>query len=267
MSTTPSLTVALSGGGVAGLGHIPVLAALDELGVVPDAISGASMGAVIATCYASGMSAEAIEDHTLSITASPLSHTWKFFSSGWRDLMSATIPPEKVIDTIAPYNLPATLGEMAIPVTVVATDFNRREPVYFTTENTRKSLAASIAIPGVFSPFKWHNKLLIDGGVINNLPVDALPPSDYTLAVDVASEPPCTDASLTPGTFHNVTSSVRMMVSALSAEKLKARQNVILVQPDSRSLGPLELNKIEEAIRLSKPEKDKVKKRLEQLMK
>lgn len=264
MSNSPTLTVALSGGGVAGLGHIPVLAALDELGITPTAVAGTSMGAVIATSYAAGMTAAEIEEHVMAIAKSPLGYARRYISKDWQGLLTGTINPESVINTIAPALWPEMLSDLAIPATVVATDFHRREAVLFKKENLRKSVAASIAIPGVFQPLKWNDRVLVDGGVCNNMPVDVLPESDYTLAVDVASEP-ASDSDEIAGTIATVTSSVRIMLKALTELQIRHRNNVILVQPESRALGPLDLNRLEEAIDMSRPQTELVKRRLDKL--
>jgi len=259
--TPATVTVALSGGGVAGLGHVPVLAALDELHIKPVAIAGSSMGAVVAALYGAGMSALEIEAHVLSIVNSPLAYTRKYISGGWQGLLTGDIKPEVVIDTIVPPLLPESLQDMLIPITVVATDFHRREQVLFRHENTRLALAASIAIPGVFNPLEWDGRVLVDGGVTNNLPVDVLPPSDITLAVDVASEPLAEDNDV-PGAIEAVTSSVRIMLRTMTEAKVKLRENVILVQPESRKLSPLDLTKIDDAIEMSRPQTEQVKQQL-----
>lgn len=261
MSESPTLTVALSGGGVAGLGHIPVLAALDELGIKPTAISGASMGAVIAASYAAGMSAADIEAHVRAIARSPLAYTRRYLSNDWQGLLSGSVNPLSVVNTIAPDLWPQTMAELKIPTTIVATDFHAREPVFFTHEALRSAVAASIAIPGVFKPLKWNDKVLVDGGVYNNMPVDVLPPSSHTLAVDVASEPASDDNS-TPGTVSAITSSVRIMLQALTILQLEKRDNVILIQPESRALSPLDLSRLEDAIDMSRPQTEAVKRQL-----
>jgi len=257
----PTLTVALGGGGVAALGHIPVLAALDEMGLKPTAIAGSSMGAVIAACYGAGMTAAEIEEHARTIFSSPIAYARRYLTSGWQGLLTGTIEPEFFIDTVAPDTLPTTLGGMCIPTTVVATDIHQRESVLFKEEDLRKSLAASIAIPGVFRPLSWHGRVLVDGGVSNNLPVDVLPDSDFTLAVDVSSEP-LTGGSEVPGALNAVTSSIRIMLWAITQSKLRQRDNVIFVQPESRVLGPLDLSRIVDAIDMSKPQTELVKRHL-----
>jgi len=267
-SPTPEkldFTIALSGGGVAGLGHIPILSALDELGVVPSAIAGTSMGAIVAACYGSGMSSRELEEYVLSITSSPVSHTRKFLTKGWRSLMTAAIDPASVVDTILPESIPKYLKDTNIPTYIIATDFHARESVVFHTEDTRKSLAASIAIPGVFKPFIWDNRVLVDGGVINNLPVDVLPASTHTLAVDVASEP-AQNSNDSPGPIDSLVSSMRMLVSEGSRLRLEQRPNLLLVQPASRSVGPLDLHRIEEAISISKVQADELKRQLEKII-
>jgi len=267
-SPTPEkldFTIALSGGGVAGLGHIPILSALDDLGIVPSAIAGTSMGAIIAACYGAGMSSKELEEYVLSITSSPISHTRKFLTKGWRSLMTAAIDPASVVDTIVPESVPNSLNDTKIPTYIVATDFNARKPVIFHTEDTKKSLAASIAIPGVFKPFIWNDRVLVDGGVLNNLPVDVLPASTYTVAVDVASEPEQNGMD-TPGPVDSLVSSMRMLVTEGSRLKLEQRPNLLLVQPASRLVGPLDLHRMEEAISTSKVQADEFKRQLETIM-
>ena len=151
-----------------------------------------------------------------------------------------------------------------MPTTIVATDVHRRETVLFRTENLKNALAASIAIPGVFEPVSWDDRVMVDGGVSNNLPVDVLPESDYTLAVDVASEPLSSEVSV-PGTLATVTSSVRIMLQTMTRLQLEKRDNVILVQPESRALGPLDLSRIEEAIEMSRPQTEIVKAKLSEV--
>ncbi len=71
MTATPTVAIALSGGGAAGIGHIPILEALDEVGLTPVAIAGTSMGAVVGAAYAAGVPAKAIRAHITDLLSSP----------------------------------------------------------------------------------------------------------------------------------------------------------------------------------------------------
>jgi len=256
-----TVSVALSGGGIAGLGHVPILAALDELGVKPVAMAGTSMGAVIAACYAAGMTGAEIEDYVRGVANSPFAHVRRFLTSGWHAGLSSTADGRILLETVLPAQIPSRIEEMEIPLQVVATDFLAKKSAIFGAGDTVTALCASMAIPGVFRPVEHGGRIYVDGGVTNNLPVDVLPKSDVVLGVDVATLPEITDTTV-PGPMGNVTSSIRIMLHVLMQNALDRCDNLLLIQPGSRHVGALDLARIEEALDLAHADKEDAKRKL-----
>ena len=262
-----TLTLALSGGGAAGIGHVPVLEALDEIGVRPEAISGTSIGAVVGACYAGGMTGKEIRAHVATLLDDPLATARRFWRNASFTLESTalSIDPEATIRTVLPEHLPERIEDLGIPLTIVATDYHGREARHFEKGPLRKVLAASMALPVVFRPVKIDGRVMIDGGVTENLPIRCLPPSDVCLAVDVASEPP-SDSEDIPGPAALLAGSLRIMMRALLTESVNGREGVFVVEPDSRGFGALEFQRWEEILEAAEDAKAKVLDRLPGLM-
>ncbi len=262
---TLAVTLALSGGGIAAMGHIVVLQAMEELGLKPDAIAGTSMGAAIGVCHGAGMSGAEIEDHVRAVARNRGARFRRFLTTGWTGLPKGTLDPEHLLRTILPEGLPETLAELPLPVTVVATDFRAREPVAFRKEDTLKALAASIAVPGLFRPVHWNGRDYVDGGICNNLPVDVLPESAATIAADVGMRSGRGERPL-PSTIGMVTEAVRIMMHSMTRSRLALRENVTLIQPSLRVVGVLEVHRIEEVLDQAHDEMDDLKRQLETIL-
>lgn len=245
---TGKITLALSGGGAAGLGHIPVLCALDDAGLCPDAIAGASIGALVGALYASGMPGAAIREHATTLHDRPsqiASRLWSGLS-----LRKAMLPldAEMVLDLVLPDDMPDRFEDLDIPLTVIATDYHARAPIAFCRGPLRGALAASIAIPGLFRPVALDGRIYVDGGVTNNLPLDHLPKAGLSIAVDVASEPP-QDSTEMPGPLAASMGAMRIMMRAMLERTLHSHPPDILIEPDSRSFGALDFQKLPDILR------------------
>lgn len=256
------LVVALSGGGAAGFGHIPVLEALDELGVKPAAMAGTSMGAVVSVCYASGLSGAALRAHVLETLDDPLRPLWLHVKDAVGRLRNpfAEMDGEAALRLAMPNEVAMRLEDLDIPTVVIATDYHARHAHVFRKGPVLSALGASISIPGVFAPAIVNGRLYVDGGVSNNLPLDELP-CGVCLAVDVASAPPDDDEG-TPSTMALVAGSMRVMMRALLDAKLEACAPAVFVQPDSRRFGALEFGKAREILKAADPIKDEVKRKV-----
>lgn len=245
----PAVALALSGGGAAGLGHIPVLEALDDLGVRVAAIAGSSVGALIGAGYAAGMTGTDLRGHVMGLARSPSKTARKL----WKELdfkgLSAILSadPEAAIGVLEPDGLPERIEDLRIPLTVMATDYHARASWAFTEGPLRPALAASIAIPGVFRPVSLGGRVYVDGGVTNNLPLDRLPEGALCIGVDVASEPP-SDATEVPGGMAATVGSMRIMMRALLERTLETRPPTVLIEPASRRFGALEFWKAAEIL-------------------
>ena len=156
----------LSGGGTRGFAHLGALKALNEVGIFPDVISGVSAGAIAGALYADG--------HTPDQILKLFSETkiYKYFE--------IIIPKKGLlrmtgISRIVSQNLKSkTFEELTIPLIVVATDLNNGKSVYFEKGDLLKPLLASACVPVLFSPMKIDNSFYVDGGVINNFPVEPI---------------------------------------------------------------------------------------------
>ncbi|MGN8068913.1 patatin-like phospholipase family protein [Mucilaginibacter sp. 22184] len=158
--------VVLSGGGARGIAHLGVLQGLGEIGIRPDIISGVSAGALTGALYAAGHSPEYIlalvKSHTSSsLVRMILSPSGLFSPSGLGKLLRETIPHNN-------------FDQLSIPLYVTATDIGTGESVTFSEGELHPVLIGTSSIPGMFTPVKFVQRYLIDGGVRDNLPVHCI---------------------------------------------------------------------------------------------
>ncbi len=263
---TKRVALALSGGGALGAGHVPVLEALDDLGIRPIAIAGTSMGAMLGAAYAAGMSAAEIRAEITAVLEHPFDTLRRVSGSltppGWNRPMA--LAPDVVVDKLMPDLVPKTFEGLPIPLTVVATDYFARSAVTFASGDLRPALAASIAIPMIFRPQRRHGRVLVDGGLTNNLPFDLLPDADIVLAVDVTAAP-VEDRSEPPRMMEAGIGSIRVMMTAMLEAKLQHVRPDILIRPRSRYL-PMEFVKMREIMDAAAPSRLETHQRLAELL-
>ncbi|WP_289136548.1 patatin-like phospholipase family protein [uncultured Brevibacillus sp.] len=176
----PIVGVALGSGGARGFAHIGVLKALEAKGIEIDMLAGSSMGSLIAAVYANG-----IEPHMMGKLALNLKR------KHWLDLTVPTlgfVAGEKIKQLIRLLTHGKRIEELKRPLAVVATDIESGERVVFREGPVDQAVRASISIPGIFVPEKVGNRLLVDGGVIDRVPVTVIREmgADIVIAVDVA---------------------------------------------------------------------------------
>ncbi len=160
--------IVLGGGAVRGLAHIGVLRALEEKGIKADAVVGCSMGAIIGSLYAMGFSPEGMERFVKSFSEGKggLGEHVRIFPSATSMADSSRIDAllKRVYGDIR-------FQELKIPLFLNAADIENMEYVVFHKGLVRTAVRASIAIPGIFDPVKMGRRLLVDGGVIETVPV------------------------------------------------------------------------------------------------
>ncbi len=166
MKSNPKIGLALSGGGVRGISHLGVLKALNEAGIYPTHLSGSSAGAIAGTMYCSGYKPEEI----LRIIVD--TNYFKFIRPAIS--LKGILTMSQVEKLLEMYIKENDFSKLEIPMTVAATDIQRGKVVYFSEGEIIKPVLASSCIPGMFEPIKYDDKYLIDGGVLNNLPVEPL---------------------------------------------------------------------------------------------
>lgn len=160
-----NLGLVLSGGGARGIAHLGVLKALDEIGIKPDVISGTSAGAIVGAMYASGNSPEEILDVLNNST---------LFSSLRPALAKGFLRMDRAEIIYKKYLGDATFETLEIPLYITATDIVNSETVVFNEGELIQPILAASSIPIIFQPVKYKDKILLDGGIIDNLPVTPL---------------------------------------------------------------------------------------------
>ena len=213
----PKVGLVLSGGGARGVAHIGVLKALEELRVPIDYVAGTSMGAIVGGLYASGMSPDEIEqslagaDWRYLLSDAPPRESRSFRDkerdtrlnqnlqlgisrSGEVQLPVGFISGQKLLAKLRDLTLPVRQVEdfdrLPIPFRAVATDLATGEKVVLGSGNLADAMRASMAVPGVFTPYEIGGRSLVDGGLSSNLPIETARAmgADIVIAVDVRPE-------------------------------------------------------------------------------
>ncbi|HEX7116297.1 MAG TPA: patatin-like phospholipase family protein [Steroidobacter sp.] len=210
----PRIGLVLSGGGARGAAHVGVLKVLDEMRVPIDAIAGTSMGAVVGGLYASGMSGAEIERLLESLNWQdafrdrPPREELGFrrkqddrnflvrYALGVTDkgfvLPPGLIQGQKLEQVLRQATLPVAeirrFDDLPIPFRAIATDLETGEPVVMDSGDLVTAMRASMSAPGVFAPAQRNGRLLVDGGLVENLPVETARKMgvDIIIAVDVS---------------------------------------------------------------------------------
>ena len=157
--------VALSGGGARGIAHLGVLKALNEEGIFPDIISGTSAGSIVGALYCAGYSPEEslkIVQETSALSVFRPSFSWKGF-----------LKIDKLANILKKY-LPENFEDLNQPLVVAASEINEGKTVYFRSGKLISPILASASIPVLFKPMEIEGKNYVDGGILNNLPAEAL---------------------------------------------------------------------------------------------
>ena len=213
-SDRPKVGLVLGGGGALGFAHVGVLQVLEENRIPVDYIAGTSMGAIVAGMYASGMSPKEIEQAFLEIDwwdvlrdQSPhqfLDYRQKEQNKrylgvefGFRKLKPVFSPGmaygQKLNNVLGTFALNSAgidnFDELNIPYRAVATDLHSGKPFVLSEGNLAKAMRASMAVPGAFTPVRMDGKVLVDGGIVDNIPVDVAKEmgAEIVIAVDVGA--------------------------------------------------------------------------------
>jgi NTE family protein len=203
--------VVLSGGGAKGLAHVGVLKVLEEAGVRIDYIAGTSMGAIVGGLYASGYSATQLDSLFRAVDFSKVIQdelprkAKTFYEKEASEKYAISLPfdnfklslPQSISKGQNTYNLLIRLLEhvsdtedftqLPIPFFCIATDIEKAEQVILDTGFLPEALSASSALPTLFKPVTLGDRILIDGGVVNNYPVNELREKgvDIIIGIDV----------------------------------------------------------------------------------
>ncbi len=236
--------LALGSGGAKGLAHIAYLEVLDQLMIKTSGIAGSSIGSLIGSLYAGGMSGQQLRDLAKSVTLRDLP---KFLDAP--SLKEAFGIKGKKIEEWLREILPIKRFEdLPIPLKVVATDYWKGEQVVFSTGDIAQAVRASISIPGVFQPYEIGGRVLVDGGVVNPVPFDLLGDlADFVVAIDVSGEME-SDESKVPGPVETLLGSFTIMGKVIMHERAADSRIALYHGPALRNFKIQDFLKAEEIL-------------------
>ena len=248
--------LALSAGGARGLSQIVILEAFEELGIKPHIISGSSIGAVIGTAFAAGMTTNEMKDSVREIILKDRQKSNELFKGfdmvkilNIVDLTvnsGGLIKGEKFTNFIEQKINKKSFDELNIPIKIVATEYWERKEIVFNSGNLLKAIKASYSLPALFTPAKIGDKLYLDGGLVNPLPYDVLSNEcDVLIGIDVLAKHSL-NGDDAPSSLDTLFTSFQIMQNSIMNEKLKLSAPDILIRTDIKGVRLFEFNKAED---------------------
>jgi NTE family protein len=228
----------LSGGGARGLAHIGTLKVMERENIPIACLAGTSMGGVISAIYAAGWDAESLENEALRMTG--LRELIKLVD--FRPPRRGLLAGQNVRDYLARFIDPdLNFEDLKIPTALKAVDLHTGEQVDLKSGNVLDAVLATSAFPGVFPHVEIGNHYLVDGGVLNNLPLDLVDQmgAHKVVAVDVSPRYPDGKSGDCPPMIghlptvaQDVYRTVMLMLQAITEARIEHRPPDLLLTPD-----------------------------------
>lgn len=240
----PTIGVALSAGGVRGFAHVGVLEVLDNARMPIDYMAGTSMGSVVGGLYASGLSTDKLWDLGNHITINTITPDFNVMGA-FRFLFARKLPTSANLSKFFEEQLGnMRFEDMPIPFSCSAMDVKTGERVLFNSGPLAIAVRASMNLPGVFEPVEYRHRALVDGAVVDYLPVESVQQmgADYI----IASVTPLDFSSKTPTSILGYVNRVSDVRAAAMIEESARKADFVLT---NRVLdtGTLELKKLHQA--------------------
>jgi NTE family protein len=252
--------LALGGGGVAGCTHLGVLLALEEAGIAVDCVAGTSAGAIIAALFAYGYTAKQMIDMVPEISRRYLDFDVKAIIKKLvrrKETLQGLAKGKKLYDFIEGKLNGAHVRELRLPAAFIASDLKGAKQIVFTshplvhacpqTEEVHDfqvvdAVVASCSVPFLFRPFPFEDKLLVDGGILNNCPITPVRAlgADKVIAVDLSYVDPFQPS------FDSMFSILARIVSIhlnLQAKQWSEEAEVLLRPEAMSKVGALDFSK------------------------
>ncbi|TDE46805.1 patatin [Flavobacterium rhamnosiphilum] len=267
----PKIGLVLSGGGAKGFAHIGVLKVLEEAGIKIDYIGGTSMGAVIGGLYASGYNASQIDSIFQATNFDELLNDFiprsskNFYEKRNDELYALILPfsklkigiPEALSKGMYNYNLLNRItrnvrhikdfNQLPIPFLCIGTDIETGKEVLLNKGNLAQAMIASSAFPSLFSPVEIDGRVLMDGGVVNNYPIEEVRKlgADIIIGVDVQND------LLDRSQLKDATRILVQITNLQSIERMKknVKETEVYIRPDVKNYGVVSFDKGKEIIR------------------
>lgn len=239
----PKVGLALGSGGARGFAHLGVMKVLRDEGIPIDMIAGSSMGALVGSFYGVGLDIER------------LYYIAKLFKRKY--YLDFTVPKmglisgHRVKELIKIFTHGKHLEQLDLPVRVVATDLQTGERVVFREGPIADAVRASISIPGVFVPEEIDGRLLVDGGVVDIVPISVVKEmgADIVIAVDVSN----INKNVEITSIFDV---IMQSLDIMQLELVKCREVAtdVMIRPDVSAYSSQTFTNIEEIIKIGEEE-------------
>jgi NTE family protein len=247
---TPRIGIALGAGSARGWAHIGVLQALVEAGIKPDVVCGTSIGALVGAVYA--------DDRLPDLAPWVEALTWRKVV-GYFDftLKGGLLKGDRLFGEFRSDFLGKRIEELARPFTAVATDLGSGREVWLRDGPVALAVRASIAMPGLFRPFERDGQLLVDGALVNPVPVSLARAMDaeFVIAVDLSTSivgrfirRPEGRKDGMPNMTEVITSSLNIMSERITRSRMAGEPADAVVHPRLGDMGLLEYHRGAEAI-------------------
>jgi NTE family protein len=248
MKSDLKIGVVLGAGSARGWAHIGVLRALEQAGIRPQIVCGASIGALVGAVYANG-GLDALEEWVLSLT-------WRkvlgFFDISFN---GGILKGAKLISYLHDNLLETTVEEMALPFGAVATDLRNGREIWLREGRAVDVVRASIALPGLFTPCERDGRLLVDGALVNPVPVSLCRAmgADFVIAVDLGSglagrQVRSAAKNREPNMIEVLTESLNIMQVRITRSRLAGEPADALIMPRLGDVGSLDYHRAAESI-------------------
>lgn len=274
--STPRIGLALGGGGARGFAHILVLEAFDELGIKPAVISGTSIGAIYGAGYASGLSAKLIRAHTEEVLGQRLDLARHLFAaraepqSRWLNIVpirSALLNAESLMQALLPSRIARTFADLQIPLAVVATDFYAQQPHVFTAGPLVKAVAASMALPAIFTPVMVDGRPMVDGGLVDPLPFGLFDgAAEITIAIDVSGQRAAPEVPPQPNAIEVLAAASQIFQRSIVREKLRSTRPDIYIDCPVADFTVLDFHRLADVLSAAAPVKEQLKRQLSRVL-
>ncbi len=233
------LGLALGAGGSRGVAHIGFLQALEEEGIYPDFISGSSMGSIVGAAYAAGVDIKTMKDAVRKLR--------------WLDLLAiagrrgGVFGTRKMRNLLQHYIGDIDFSELKIPFSCVAVDMCSQSLVEFSQGSVLDAIVASSSIPAVFHPLEKDGMRLIDGGVLERVPVRQVKNmgADIVVAVDVIGQKQCSKEC--PGIVGVLQETIDIMDNYRTRRKHEENEKIIdfWLEPDLGMMSQYEIKQVD----------------------
>jgi NTE family protein len=277
-SSTPRIGLALSGGGARGIAHVGVLKVLEEMRIPISCVTGTSMGAIVGATFAAGRTPEEMQRLVLDVDWDEIFRDQpprdeiavRRKTDDYRTLFAPEFGvkngglalPKGVLAGVAIESFfrklatPAfgisDFGKLPIPFLAIATDIQTGQEVVLNHGSLPEAMRASMSVPGAMAPVEIDGRLLVDGGIANNLPINEarkLCDADVIIAVNI-STPPLTREEIT-----SALSVVGQLVNFLGKQTVDEQirslsANDVLIAPDLGDISAAKFNRSADAIRI-----------------